>query len=37
MQTLQVWRRKESGFEQDAIVPVSFVPLRGEYGFEKGW
>ncbi|MBN2046139.1 MAG: protein-L-isoaspartate(D-aspartate) O-methyltransferase [Anaerolineales bacterium] len=37
MQTLQLWQRGESGFEQEMIVPVSFVPLRGEYGFKKDW
>jgi protein-L-isoaspartate(D-aspartate) O-methyltransferase len=37
MQNLQLWRREEDGFQQTLIVPVSFVPLRGAFGFEKDW
>ena len=37
VQNLQLWRREEGGFQQTLIVPVSFVPLRGVFGFEKDW
>ncbi len=37
VQNLQLWRREEGGFQQTLIVPVSFVPLRGIFGFEKDW
>lgn len=37
MQYLQVWRREGAGYVHDDIVPVAFVPLRGKYGWEKGW
>ena len=37
MQNLELWRREEDGFQQTQIVPVSFVPLRGAFGFEKDW
>lgn len=36
-QYLQCWRRKGSKFEHDMIVPVSFVPLRGQHGFTNSW
>lgn len=35
-QYLQVWTRNENGFQQDDLVPVSFVPLLGEFGFDEG-
>ena len=35
MQNLELWVRKESRLEQTRIVPVSFVPLRGEFGFKN--
>ncbi len=37
MQQLEYWERDGDDFRQDAIVPVSFVPLRGEHGFDKDW
>jgi len=37
VQYLQTWDRTESGYQHEAVVPVAFVPLRGEYGFEKDW
>jgi protein-L-isoaspartate(D-aspartate) O-methyltransferase len=37
IQYLQTWDRTESGYQHEAVVPVAFVPLRGEYGFEKDW
>jgi protein-L-isoaspartate(D-aspartate) O-methyltransferase len=37
-QNLQVWRRHASGYTHDDIVPVAFVPLRGEHGWDqKEW
>jgi protein-L-isoaspartate(D-aspartate) O-methyltransferase len=36
-QHLQCWRRKGAKYTHDEIVPVSFVPLRGEHGWEKDW
>ena len=32
-QVLEAWQRKEQGYEQESIVPVAFVPLRGAYGW----
>lgn len=37
MQQLEYWERDGGGFSQNSIVPVSFVPLRGEHGFDKDW
>ena len=37
MQQLELWRRKGDDYRHTVIVPVSFVPLRGEHGFEKDW
>lgn len=37
VQQLQTWDRTESGYQSETVVPVAFVPLRGEYGFEKDW
>jgi protein-L-isoaspartate(D-aspartate) O-methyltransferase len=37
MQQLEVWTRQSGQLKQDVIVPVSFVPLRGEFGFEDDW
>jgi protein-L-isoaspartate(D-aspartate) O-methyltransferase len=34
-QYLQRWERHGTGFTYDSIVPVSFVPLRGEFGWEE--
>jgi protein-L-isoaspartate(D-aspartate) O-methyltransferase len=36
-QKLELWTRKGDGFEEKGILPVSFVPLRGEYGWKLGW
>ena len=36
-QYLEKWQRSGSKLEQDVLVPVAFVPLRGEYGWEKDW
>jgi protein-L-isoaspartate(D-aspartate) O-methyltransferase len=37
-QNLQVWRRHGEQFERRSVVPVAFVPLRGEYGWsEQDW
>ena len=36
-QSLQCWRREGAKYNHDEIVPVSFVPLRGEHGWEKDW
>ena len=37
VQYLQTWDRTESGYQHEAVVPVAFVPLRGEFGFDKDW
>lgn len=37
LQQLEYWEREGINFRQDTIVPVSFVPLRGEHGFDKDW
>ena len=37
MQYLEAWDRDEEGFRHEALVPVSFVPLRGRHGFKKDW
>lgn len=34
-QYLQVWTHDEDGFQREDHVPVSFVPLLGEYGFDE--
>lgn len=34
-QTLQLWKRKASGFDHDELVPVAFVPLIGKHGWEQ--
>jgi protein-L-isoaspartate(D-aspartate) O-methyltransferase len=37
-QELQVWYPTETGFDHDEIEPVSFVPLRGTWGWsESDW
>lgn len=35
-QYLQVWTYDDDGYHRDDLVPVSFVPLLGEYGFDEG-
>ena len=37
MQILQRWQRQGESFESEEGIPVAFVPLRGEYGWENGW
>jgi len=37
MQQLELWRREGGKTILNVIAPVSFVPLRGEHGFEKDW
>jgi protein-L-isoaspartate(D-aspartate) O-methyltransferase len=37
-QKLQRWVRKEDNYHCEDIVPVAFVPLRGEEGWnDKDW
>jgi protein-L-isoaspartate(D-aspartate) O-methyltransferase len=37
-QTLQVWEKVPGGFSHEDIIPVAFVPLRGEGGWhEMDW
>jgi len=35
-QVLQVWVRESGGYQFEDIIPVSFVPLRGNLGWSKG-
>jgi protein-L-isoaspartate(D-aspartate) O-methyltransferase len=35
-QILELWKRDETGFVKEDIVPVAFVPLRGEHGWKTG-
>jgi protein-L-isoaspartate(D-aspartate) O-methyltransferase len=32
-QELQLWQRTPSGYDKESIIPVAFVPLRGEQGW----
>jgi protein-L-isoaspartate(D-aspartate) O-methyltransferase len=34
-QDLQVWRREGGHFSWEAIIPVAFVPMRGELGWKE--
>jgi protein-L-isoaspartate(D-aspartate) O-methyltransferase len=34
-QILQLWKRKGDAFDYDELVPVAFVPLIGEHGWEE--
>lgn len=34
-QTLQLWVRQGEKFDHDAVIPVAFVLLRGEYGWKE--
>lgn len=34
-QTLERWEKTPSGLEHEAVLPVSFVPLRGEEGWAE--
>lgn len=36
-QNLEKWQRVGGKLVQDVLVPVAFVPLRGEQGWEKDW
>ena len=37
-QFLELWERRGAKFEQDVLVPVAFVPLRGRHGWkEDSW
>lgn len=37
-QDLQCWWREGDGFEYESVLPVAFVPLRGEHGWkEERW
>jgi protein-L-isoaspartate(D-aspartate) O-methyltransferase len=33
-QTLEVWTRLEHGYDCEQVLPVAFVPLRGEFGWQ---
>jgi len=37
MQQLEYWQREGAKFSHQVVVPVSFVPLRGEHGYKKDW
>jgi protein-L-isoaspartate(D-aspartate) O-methyltransferase len=32
-QELEVWQRSGKNFEREGVIPVAFVPLRGEHGW----
>lgn len=34
-QYLQRWQRHDAGFKQEVLVPVAFVPLRGQSGWKE--
>jgi len=34
-QDLQLWRRENDVFNYESIIPVAFVPLMGEYGWDE--
>jgi protein-L-isoaspartate(D-aspartate) O-methyltransferase len=36
-QELELWTRAGTVFDSRAIIPVAFVPLRGEQGWDAGW
>jgi protein-L-isoaspartate(D-aspartate) O-methyltransferase len=37
-QLLQVWRKTGDHFEHEDVLPVTFVPLRGQFGWkEEEW
>jgi protein-L-isoaspartate(D-aspartate) O-methyltransferase len=36
-QELELWTRIETTFTTHTIIPVAFVPLRGEQGWDTGW
>lgn len=35
-QELELWQRSGELFHSETIIPVAFVPLRGQHGWEKG-
>lgn len=37
VQYLQTWDKTEKGYKYEMVVPVAFVPLRGQHGFDKDW
>jgi protein-L-isoaspartate(D-aspartate) O-methyltransferase len=36
-QYLEKWQRSGEEYSQDVLVPVAFVPLRGEHGWKNDW
>jgi protein-L-isoaspartate(D-aspartate) O-methyltransferase len=36
-QMLELWERRGPDFSHEALVPVAFVPLLGQYGWQEGW
>jgi hypothetical protein len=36
-QELELWTRSGTTFTTHTIIPVAFVPLRGEQGWGTGW
>jgi protein-L-isoaspartate(D-aspartate) O-methyltransferase len=36
-QELELWQRRGTTFKSDIILPVAFVPLRGQFGWGKDW
>jgi protein-L-isoaspartate(D-aspartate) O-methyltransferase len=36
-QYLEKWLRQGDEFTKDVLVPVAFVPLRGQYGWDDDW
>jgi protein-L-isoaspartate(D-aspartate) O-methyltransferase len=36
-QYLEKWLRQVDNFTKDVLVPVAFVPLRGQYGWDDDW
>lgn len=34
-QTLEVWHRQAGRYKREDVLPVAFVPLRGEYGWQN--
>jgi len=35
-QVLELWQKKEQGFDKEEVLPVVFVPLKGEHGWGDG-
>ncbi len=36
-QFLELWERHGPHLESEQVLPVAFVPLRGQFGWKKGW